>query len=159
TTKTVDNDEIFNAFDAKTRAQQQQVIAALDSALAGRSGDIQAILPQLSSVIANLAPVARVYEADDPVVDQVFTSLDTVVRTLADEHVQLGRLLDSGSVALGAIASRDTALVTTLREATSVQTQLDAVLSATVTQQQQAINQASPAIGAQHGFVDQLVGP
>ena len=68
TAKDVSNDEIFNAFDSRTRAEQQQVIAALDTATFQRSGDIQAILPQLTTVVTDLQPVAAVYEKDQALI-------------------------------------------------------------------------------------------
>src|SRR5579884_1740662 len=54
----VENDQIFNAFDSRTRAEQQQVLDELDAATFQRSGDIQAILPQLQQVVSNLQPLA-----------------------------------------------------------------------------------------------------
>ena len=157
--KAVENDEIFNAFDARTRSQQQVVLKDLDAALGGRSGDIQHLLPQLDAVVQDLAPVARVYERDNPLVDQILSNVDTLMRTLADEHVQIGEMLRNGSVAIGAIADRDTSLVTTLTEATRVQDALARVLNPTVAAQQQAITRMGPTLDSLHRFIDQVIDP
>jgi virulence factor Mce-like protein len=159
TSTSVENDQIFNAFDTQTRKQQQQVLQELNTALDGRAGDIQTILPQLDSVVRDLAPVAKVYEKDNPSVDQIFSNLDTLMKTLADEHVQLGQLLNNANVAAGAIASRDNSLIATLSEATNVQNELNRPLRATVQQQQQAIVKTVPSIDSQHAFIDQVLYP
>jgi len=80
----------------------QQVLQALDAATLQRSGDIQAILPQLQTVVANLQPITDVYEKDQPQVDDIFVQLNTIMQTLADEHTQLGGLLGNGNAGLGA---------------------------------------------------------
>ncbi len=99
------NDEIFNSFDAATRADQQQVLAALDQATKGRATDVQSIIPQLQQVVANLSPVAQVYEKDQQQTDDIFVQLNTIMQALADEHQQLAGFLANGNVALGAVAA------------------------------------------------------
>lgn len=160
-TKSVSNDEIFNAFPKETRAAQQKVLASLNQALSGRSGDITAILPQLDTVLQNLKPVARIYEQDTStgVVDSIFTNLDTVMQTLADEHTQLAGFLSHGNQALAAINARDNSLVTTLTEATRVQDEFTSVINPTVDSQHQSIDKLPHAIDDLHTFVDQVVYP
>jgi virulence factor Mce-like protein len=146
TTKDVSNDEIFNAFDAQTRAQNKVVLQELDKATQGRAGDIQALLPQLTQIVDNLSPLAKVYEKDNPQVDDIFVQTDTVLRALADEHEQLAGLLANGNVALGAIAQRNQALIATLQEFSNVATEINTAAAPTVTEQRQALKDLAPAM-------------
>ncbi len=159
TGKDVSNDEIFNSFDATTRSQQQQVFAALDAATKGRAGDIQAILPQLQQVVANLTPVARVYEKDQPQSDHIFVQLNTIMQALADEHTQLGGFLANGNVALGAIAQKDQALVTTLQEASNVATELNAAMTPTIAAQRKALDELAATLDSENRLLFDIVGP
>jgi virulence factor Mce-like protein len=159
TTTTVEADQIFNAFDAQTRKDQQLVLQALDAATKNRSGDLQAIIPQLQQGVANLVPVAQVYEQDNPEVASILDNLTTLMGTLADEHQQLGSLLANGNVALGAIAQRDQSLIATLREASNVAGLLNAAAAPTVSAQQQALAKLTPALGAERNFLAQVVDP
>jgi virulence factor Mce-like protein len=159
TTTTVENDTVFNAFDAQTRAQQQKVIQELDVALANREGDIQAILPQLDTVIRDLNPVARTYEKDNPVVDQIFTNVDTVMQTLADEHVQLGSFLSNGNQALKAIADRDNSLIATLQQVSQFDQRLNRVVTTTVADEKAGIDKLSPSLDSQHAFIAAIIYP
>jgi virulence factor Mce-like protein len=159
TGKTVSNDEIFNAFDTKTRAEQQQVFQALDTATLARSGDIQAILPQLTTVVSNLYPFTRVYEKDQPQTDDIFVQLNTIMQTLADEQQQLAGLLGNGNVALGAIAQKDTALIGTLQEIASFSTEINNAVAPTIAAQQQAINELGSALQAQNNVLNLIVAP
>jgi ABC-type transporter Mla subunit MlaD len=156
--KDVSNDEIFNAFDSTTRERQRQVLQALDAATRGRSSDVQDLLPQLEAVLNDLDPVAHVYERDQPQVDQIFLNLDTIMRTLADEHTQIADLLHNGAVALAAVAGRDRTLVATLQEASGFAAELNNVMSGTIAQQRQAIDQLGPALQAQNALLDQVIG-
>ncbi len=159
TGKDVSNDEIFNAFDATTRAQQQQVLAALDNATKGRAGDIQAILPQLQQVVANLTPVAQVYEKDQPQTDAIFVQLNTIMQALADEHQQLAGFLANGNVALGAIAQKDQALVSTLQEASNVATELNTAMNPTIASQRKALEELSGTLTSENQLLFDIVGP
>jgi virulence factor Mce-like protein len=135
----VATDQIFDTFDAPTRAEEQQVIADLDAATFQRSGDIQDILPQLTTVIGNLEPVAAVYEKDQPQVDDIFVQLNTIMQTLADEHTQIAGLLSEGNIALSAIAAKDQALIATLQGAASFETELDNAVAPEVAPERAAI--------------------
>ncbi len=159
TGKDVSNDEIFNSFDSATRAEQTQVLAALDSATRGRAGDIQAILPQLQQVVANLAPVARVYERDQPQTDAIFVQLNTIMQALADEHQQLAGFLSNGNVALGAIAAKDQALVATLQEASNVATELNTAMNPTIDAQRKAIDELSATLASENNLLYDIIGP
>jgi phospholipid/cholesterol/gamma-HCH transport system substrate-binding protein len=159
TGKDVSNDEIFNAFDATARQQQQQVFKELDAATFQRSPDIQAILPQLTKVVSSLAPLAKVYEKDQPQVDDIFVQFNTFMQTVADEHEQLAGLLKNGNVALGAIAQRDQALITTLQKAADFSTEINNAVAPTIAAQRQAIQALAPALDAQNRLLNQIVAP
>jgi phospholipid/cholesterol/gamma-HCH transport system substrate-binding protein len=157
--KDVSNDEIFNAFDARTRAEQQKVFQALDAATFARSGDIQAILPQLTTVVNNLRPFTDVYEKDQPQVDDIFVQLNIILQTLADEHEQLAGLLSNGNVALGAIAEKDQALLTTLQQAANFSSEINTAMAPTIGAQREAIQELAPALQAQNTLLNQIVAP
>ncbi|MGH7721995.1 MAG: MlaD family protein [Candidatus Dormibacteria bacterium] len=159
TGKDVSNDEIFNSFDSKTRVEQQQVLAALDAATRGRAGDIQAILPQLQQVVANLTPVAQVYEKDQPQTDAIFVQLNTVMQALADEHQQLAGFLANGNVALGAIAQKDQALVTTLQEASNVATEINTAMTPTIAAQRKSLDELAPTLASENNLLYDIIGP
>ena len=159
TGKDVSNDEIFNSFDATTRTQQQQVLAALDQATKGRAGDIQAILPQLQQVVSNLGPVAQVYEKDRQQSDDIFVQLNTIMQTLADEHQQLAGFLSNGNVALGAIAQKDDALVATLQAASNVSTELNNAMTPALDAQRKALDQLAPTLVSENTLLYNVVGP
>jgi phospholipid/cholesterol/gamma-HCH transport system substrate-binding protein len=159
TGKDVSNDEIFNAFDATARRQQQLVFQELDAATFGRSADIQAILPQLTKVVSDLQPLARLYEKDQPQVDNIFVQFNTFMQTVADEHEQLAGLLSNGNIALGAIAQRDQALITTLQRAADFSTEINNAVAPTIAAQRQAIQQLAPALQAQNDLLNQIVAP
>jgi virulence factor Mce-like protein len=159
TATTVENDTVFNAFDTQTRQQEQKVIQELDQGVTGRSGDVQAILPQLDTVVRDLAPVAQMYEKDNPVVDQIFTNVQTVMQTLADEHTQLASFLSDGNQALGAIADRDSSLIATLQQVSQFDQRLNTVVTATVADQQAGIDKLTPAIDSQHAFIASIIYP
>ena len=159
TSTTVELDQIFNAFDARTREQQRLVLQALDAATRQRSGDLQAIIPQLQQGVANLVPVAQVYEKDDPELARILGNLATLIGTLGDEHEQLAGLLANGDAALGAIAQRDRSLIGTLRAASDVAAELNAAAAPTVAAQRQSVAELRPALDAQRTFLGQVVDP
>jgi virulence factor Mce-like protein len=159
TSKDVENDEIFNAFDAKTREQQKVVLQELDKATTGRAGDIQAILPQLTKVVQDLSPLAKVYEKDNPQVDNIFVNFDTLMRALADEHQQLAGLLANGNVALGAIAQRNDALIGTLRGYSNVASEFNAAMAPTVNEQRQALAKLAPTLDKVDNMFGLIIDP
>ncbi|MEO8898495.1 MAG: MlaD family protein [Candidatus Dormibacter sp.] len=159
TGKDVSNDEIFNSFDAATRADQQQVLAALDQATKGRAADVQSIIPQLQQVVANLSPVAQVYEKDQPQTDNIFVQLNTIMQALADEHQQLAGFLANGNVALGAVAQKDAALVGTLQGASNVAGELNAAMTPAIAAQRTALDRLAPTLVSENSLLYDVVGP
>ena len=159
TSKDVSNDEIFNAFDAKTRQQQQVVLQALDKATQGRAGDIQAILPQLTAVVQDLSPLAKVYEKDNPQVDNIFVQLNTVLQSLADEHEQLAGFLANGNTALAAIAKRDDALIGTLQEYSNVAQEFNTAMAPTVDAQRASLAKLAPTFDKLNRMFNLISGP
>jgi virulence factor Mce-like protein len=159
TSTVVENDEIFNAFDAQTRQQTQQVLSALNSATQQRAGNVQDILPQLQQVVQGLAPVAHVYEQDQPQVDGILTQLNTIMATLADEHQQVAGLLSNGNAALSAVNQKDAALSAFLDSAGGFFAQLNQAASGSIQGQERAIAALKPALDAQNAFLQAVVGP
>jgi virulence factor Mce-like protein len=159
TGKDVSNDEIFNSFDAATRADQRQVLAALDQATQGRATDVQSIIPQLQQVVANLSPVAQVYEKDQQQTDNIFVQLNTIMQALADEHQQLAGFLANGNVALGAVAQKDAALVGTLQGASNVASELNAAMTPAIAAQRTALDRLAPTLVSENSLLYDIVGP
>jgi virulence factor Mce-like protein len=144
TSKDVENDEIFNAFDAQTRDQQKVVLQELDKATQGRAGDVQAILPQLTQIVQDLSPLAKVYEKDNPQVDSIFVNFNTLMQSLADEQQQLAGFLSNGNAALGAIAQRDDALIGTLKGYSDVANEFNTAMAPTVSEQRASLEKLAP---------------
>lgn len=144
TSKDVENDEIFNAFDAQTRQEQKVVLQELDAATQNRAGDVQAILPQLTQIVQDLSPIAKVYEKDNPQVDNIFVNFNTLMQTLADEHQQLASFLANGNVALGAIAQRDDALIATLKGYSDVANEFNSAMAPTVDAERASLQKLAP---------------
>ena len=155
----VENDQIFNAFDAQTRQNTQQVLDALNVATAQRAGNVQDILPQLEQVVQGLAPVAQVYSQDQPEVDGILTQLNTIMQTLADEHQQVAGLLGNGNVALTAVNQKDSALIDFLDQAGGFFSQLNTAAAGSIQGQEQAIEALKPSLDAQTAFLQAVVGP
>jgi len=159
TSKDVENDEIFNAFDAQTRQQQKVVLQELDAATQDRAGDVQAILPQLTQIVQDLSPLAKVYEKDNPQVDNIFVNFNTLMQTLADEHQQLAGLLANGNAALGAIAQRDDALVATLKGYSDVANEFNTAMAPTVDAQRSALQKLAPTFDKLNEMFSLIVDP
>jgi virulence factor Mce-like protein len=159
TSKDVSNDEIFNAFDTKTRQQQQVVLQELDKATQGRAGDIQALLPQLTKIVQDLSPLAKVYEKDNPQVDSIFVNFNTLMQTLADERGQLAGLLANGNAALGAIAQRDTELIATLRGYSNVATEFNNAMAPTVNEQRAGLARLAPTFDKLNQMFGLIIDP
>lgn len=159
TGKDVSNDEIFNAFDAQTRKEQQQVLDDLNVATQDRAANIQAEIPDLQKVFADLSPLAQMYSQDQPQVDHILTQLNTILQTTADENQQLAGLFHNGNVALTAIAQRDGSLMTTLQEAANVASEFNAAAAPEVQAQRQAIEQLAPTLKDENTFLNYIVGP
>jgi phospholipid/cholesterol/gamma-HCH transport system substrate-binding protein len=155
----VSTDQIFDTFDAPTRAEEQQVIADLDAGTFQRSGDLQDILPQLTTVISNLEPVAAVYEKDQPQVDDIFVQLNTIMQTLANEHVQIAGLLHDGNIALSAIAARDQALISTLQEAADFETEVNNAVAPAEVPERAAIQVLDSSLQKTITLLDEVAGP
>jgi hypothetical protein len=103
--------------------------------------------------------VAQVYAKDDPNVRNIFQNLDTLLRTLADEHQQLAGLLANGNVALGAIAQRDQSLIGTLQEASNVTQEFNAAAAPTVQAQRDALTRFAPALSRTNDLVGSILDP
>jgi virulence factor Mce-like protein len=159
TSKDVSNDEIFNAFDAKTRQQQQVVLQELDKATQGRAGDISALLPQLTQIVQDLSPLAKVYEKDNPQVDSIFVNFNILMKTLADERGQLAGLLANGNAALGAIAQRDTALIATLKGYSDVATEFNNAMAPTVNEQRAGLQKLAPTFDKLNQMFSLIIDP
>jgi virulence factor Mce-like protein len=157
--KDVSSDEIFNSMDAATRANLQQVLAALNTATQQRSGDIRAILPNLQTAVSDLVPVAQVYSNDQSQVDSILLNLNTILQTTADENQQIASLLANGNVALSAIASRDNSLVTTLARAGNVASEINTAAAPTVSAQQQALGELGPTLASTNTLLNEVIGP
>jgi ABC-type transporter Mla subunit MlaD len=109
--------------------------------------------------VSDLQPLAHLYEKDQPQVDNIFVQFNTFMQTVADEHEQLAGLLQNGNVALGAIAQRDQALITTLQKAADFSTEINNAVAPTIAAQRQAIQQLGPALQAQNNLLNQIVAP
>lgn len=156
TGQTVQLDTILNNMDPATRAAMSQSLQQLGVAVSGRGSDIQASLPQLNQVMANLQPLAQVGDARQRDLNQILLDLAVIMRSLAQEQGSLGQLVNSGDTAMGAIASRDRDLGGTVRQADQLMTSLDTIFHGLTSADRASLRESPPTLQAGLKLLSQL---
>lgn len=129
TGQSVQLDTILNTMNPATRAALTSSLQQLGVAVAGQSGAIHSAIPQVRDLLANLQPIVQVSDLRQHDLDQILVDLAVIMRSLAQEQGALGQLVDSGSTALGAIASRDQALAGTVQQGDQLLTSAQQILN------------------------------
>ncbi len=107
TPQPVEIDQIFNMFNAPTRAAQQTNLAAYGDAFAGRGGDLNDTISDLAPALANLEPLARTLSAPGTQLAGLFKALEQAsaqVAPVAPENAQVFVDLDTTFKALAGVA-------------------------------------------------------
>jgi len=125
TGQAVQIDDILAGMDPQARAAFTTTLRELGVALDGQADNINQSLQPLADTSANFRPLAQTSAARQQEIDHILTDLNTIMQALADEQDSLGRLVDSGNTAFGAIAARDQQLAGTVHQADLFFAELD----------------------------------
>lgn len=148
TGQAVQIDDILNRMDPQTRAALSRTLRELGVAVEGRSGDVNASIPYIEQTAANLRPLAQIADRRQRQIDRILVDLAIIMRALADEEEALGRVVDSGDAAMGAIASRDRQLAGTVQQADHLLLTLDQTFSDLTPADRASLEKAPPTISS-----------
>src|SRR3954454_18016541 len=112
---TVELDEIFRAFDAKTRDNFRAWMDQLAVANDGRGADINAALGELAPFAADTNTLLKVLNAQQPTVRRLVADTGTVFDALSQRDGQLRSLIVNGNRVFETTAARDRELADTFR--------------------------------------------
>jgi virulence factor Mce-like protein len=104
---TVELDEVFNMFDAKTRVGQRNTLDGYGGGLAGRGQDVNTAIEALVPLLADLEPVMRNLSSPHTKLGRFFRSLGDAASEaapVAEDQAQLFVNLDISFTALSSIA-------------------------------------------------------
>ncbi|MEA2425961.1 MAG: phospholipid/cholesterol/gamma-HCH transport system substrate-binding protein, partial [Thermoleophilaceae bacterium] len=103
----VEIDEVFNMFDAKTRAAQQKNLYEFGNALAGRGSSLNTFIGDLNPLLSVLTPVLQNLSNTRTQLGRLFPALERVasaVAPVAETQASLFRNLDTTFIALNNVA-------------------------------------------------------
>ena len=104
----VELDDVFNAFDAGTRAGIQDLVDRASNGLAGRGADLNDALAGLHPVFGDLGPVMANLANPATALRGAIAGLDEAASAVEPVSVQLGSLVDGAAATLGSLdAARD----------------------------------------------------
>ncbi|MCW3010526.1 MAG: hypothetical protein JWO90_930 [Solirubrobacterales bacterium] len=110
----VDIDEVYDTFDAETRAASQVNLEEFGNALTGRGTDLSTTIQELPALFGRLAPVMRNLGADATDLDGFFAELADTARVLAPVSRTQARLFGSMATTFAAIGRDPRALQDTI---------------------------------------------
>ena len=112
---TVELDEIFRAFDARTRDAFRAWMDQLAVATDGRGADVNAALGELAPFAQDTNDLLKVLNAQQPTVRRLVSDTGTVFDALSERDGQLRSLIENGNRVFETTAARDTELADTFR--------------------------------------------
>jgi phospholipid/cholesterol/gamma-HCH transport system substrate-binding protein len=112
---TVELDEIFRAFDPRTRAAFQEWMAQLALASQGRGRDISAALAALAPFAEDTTKLLRILDAQQADVTGVVRNTGIVFDALSARDDELRSLIDNANRVFATTAARDRQLSATFR--------------------------------------------
>jgi len=164
TGEAVEIDDILNHMDAPTRAAMSESFRQLGVSLDHRSSDVNASIPQVEAVTAQLRPLAQIGQRRDAELGRIIVDLNTIIQALADEQESLGRVIDNGNQVFAAVAERDAELGVAVDQTATLFQSLDKSFAGTTEASRQALAAAPASIGATshtigltNAQVDQLI--
>jgi len=110
TTAPVDLDELFNAFDPKTRRGLQQIIDGQATYYAGRTEQASEALRYLSPTLSSTSRLTRQLARDDAVLERFLTDGARAVRAIASRRADLADLVSNANTTAAAIGDENVAL-------------------------------------------------
>jgi phospholipid/cholesterol/gamma-HCH transport system substrate-binding protein len=112
---TVELDEIFRAFDPRTREAFRQWMDQLAVASAGRGRDVNAALGNLAPFARDTTKLLRILNAQQPTVQRLVADTGTVFEALSERDGQLRSLIENADRVFATTAARDEELADTFR--------------------------------------------
>src|SRR4051794_29507283 len=112
---TVELDEIFRLFDAKTRASFQTWMQSQAVALAGRGPDINEAIGNVPGFVSSSNELLRTLNAQDDAVSSLVDNTGKVFGALSARDTQLQQLIDNGEQATQTFAERNQQLAETFK--------------------------------------------
>jgi phospholipid/cholesterol/gamma-HCH transport system substrate-binding protein len=112
---TVELDEIFRAFDERTRDAFRSWMDQLAVATSGRGTDLNAALGELGPFARETTTLLRVLDAQEPTVRRLVADTATVFDALSERDGQLRSLISSANRVFETTAARDRQLADTFR--------------------------------------------
>jgi phospholipid/cholesterol/gamma-HCH transport system substrate-binding protein len=112
---TVELDEIFRAFDAKTRQAFQTWMEAQAAGIKGRGRDINDALGNLAPFATDTSHILRILNSQEGAVRQLVANTGDVFNALSERQGQLGGLITNSNRVFQATASRNQQLEATFR--------------------------------------------
>jgi phospholipid/cholesterol/gamma-HCH transport system substrate-binding protein len=112
---TVELDEIFRAFDAKTRDNFRSWMDQLAVASDGRGEDINAALGELAPFATDTNTLLKILNAQQPTVRRLVADTGTVFDALSQRDGQLRSLIENANRVFETTAARDDELADTFR--------------------------------------------
>jgi phospholipid/cholesterol/gamma-HCH transport system substrate-binding protein len=153
---TVELDEIFRAFDPRTREAFRVWMDQLAVANEGRGADVNASFGELAPFAEDTNTLLRILTAQQPTVRRLVADTGTVFAALSERDGQLRSLIDNANRVFATTAARDRQLADTFRvlptferESTLTVTRLAAfarTANPLVTQLRPAARQLSPTL-------------
>ena len=135
-------DEVFRAFDARTRANFQVWMQEAAAAFAGRGDDVSAAIANLEPLAEDANRLLRVLDTDEQALSQFVNNTGVVFDALSERKGQLQGLIANSGTVFATTAERDESL----REAfIALPTFLDES-RATLTRLEEFSNNANPLI-------------
>jgi phospholipid/cholesterol/gamma-HCH transport system substrate-binding protein len=113
--RTVELDEIFRAFDARTRDAFRSWMDQLALATDGRGADINAALGELAPFADDTNTLLKVLNAQQPTVRRLVSDTGTVFAALSERDGQLRSLIENSNRVFETTAARDDELADTFR--------------------------------------------
>ena len=112
---TVELDEIFRAFDARTREAFRQWMQQQAEGIKGRGRDINDALGNLAPFAQDTSQLLRILNSQEGAVRQLVSNTGDVFDALSERRGQLGGLITNSNRVFSATASRDQELEATFR--------------------------------------------
>jgi virulence factor Mce-like protein len=114
-------EDLFQAFDPKTRSAIDQNLVGFGDTLAGRGSALNDTIASLPALLGHLEPVARYLSAPSTQLTRLFTSLEGFMGTVAPLAQTNVRLLADAATTFEAISRDPHALETTISESPSTE--------------------------------------
>ncbi|KRF17056.1 hypothetical protein ASG90_06915 [Nocardioides sp. Soil797] len=117
TSRATDLDEVLNTVDDPTATALAALVTTLGEGIEGNGGDIDAAVKALAPALGDVDQLSTILNGQTDVLNQLVDSLEPVAQALATgDGKKLDTLVDSADKLLGATASQEKNLDSTLKE-------------------------------------------